>query len=459
MFAVPDEYVAGMIPRAGFIRSYVEWAYSQTDAPSVFHAGVAINLLATIAHPDYGYWGSGAITPPNVYTLLVGLSGTSRKSWAISAIGNKLLQEVVPERSTTHAASYPALLEQLYDEPTQCVVDEDIARFLKDAKGTGYLSSLKQGYMPLYDNPSNLRLPRSMKNADVGGPPKVIAKPRLSILAGANMTELSDHLDRGDLSSGFMSRWMILSGKRVRTLDPAKTPDHREIRAGLVNALGYYLREAISEPIPFDPQAGNVIATWEASLDQILLTSEDVQETSLLSRLPTFARKVSVLYALDRILLGYYQRRTPIKRVLLDDVAPAMRFIEAVHASTASLYRCLYTSGDMRDRAKVLSVMPGGTPVSTGYISEKAQMLKPRVLMLLDTLEGEDYVQKVLDVKGTKWVKIRAAVGEAPIARNVDQPQPAIPPATPAIPQPHAADVADDIDGDTIVYRLDEDYS
>ena len=75
------EALSACLPPEGFVRSYCSYSSGATDAPEVYHAGVALAILAgavadKLAFPLIG----DSVSYPNLWTVLVGPSRAARKT-------------------------------------------------------------------------------------------------------------------------------------------------------------------------------------------------------------------------------------------------------------------------------------------------------------------------------------------------------------------------------------------
>lgn len=388
-----------MIPTTGFTSDFLAYASRQTDAPKVFHLTTALSLLSVMMPPELFYWGPGSEVYPILYILAIGNSGVARKTVSMR-MGSKLLEVAAPDRLGREVSSYGALLDELKARPQQIMFDEDMARFLKDAKGAGYLSGLKQGYMKVYDAGRLTDASRGRGTVDVDS-------ARFTLYAAANMTELSAHLEADDLSSGFMSRFLVLSGNRTTFMPRSKAKRDPEALGNLVGKLQRIRDLAPRGEVQFAPEATRVMDEWEALLDRQARETSDPKVASLLSRIPDIIRKVSVLFTVDTYVdalpagINPETARGATLLVTEETATRALSMGAHIHATMFSLLENLHHSMDMRLRAEVLNAFPAaGKMVSLGHLTRASKQLKGSVLRILDTLFEEDAIDKHLTQSG-----------------------------------------------------------
>src|SRR3990167_11296867 len=100
------------LPSWSFVKNYVAWAMTATDAPPVFHLGIALSALAPMvpSHVSYLGFGSPLLTP--FWTMLIGESGDTRKSSALS-LGESIVADAGAHFLLTFPESRAAAIEDL----------------------------------------------------------------------------------------------------------------------------------------------------------------------------------------------------------------------------------------------------------------------------------------------------------------------------------------------------------
>lgn len=407
MYSASDGAVRAVLPQncLTFLQQFVAYCETQTDAPSVFHLATGLSLLAVAMPPSAHFWGPGSPRHPNLFGMVVGGSGVSRKTSSMR-IGQGIIKaSKYPHFLGKTATSYGSLIDVLAEQPQQLLCDEDMAQFLRDSKGAGYLSGYKQGLLKAYDCG-----PLDTTSRTHGA--RAVAEPRLSIFGAANLTELSDHLDVSDLSSGFMSRFLIFTGTRERFLPQSQITRDEKAFGMLVYLFNRLVEGTPRLPVTFDVAANAYLDDWEAKQDKTLRGTTNVQEASLLSRIPEFSRKIALLMAVDRMVSGSASsvttdlsevQGTPVI-VTAMDAWRALEIAKMAHASATSVLAELHFSNYMKERARVLAAIPadGGT-VSLGQITLSAKLPKFEVSRHLDTLREQGLAEEVPTQDGMRY--------------------------------------------------------
>jgi hypothetical protein len=215
----------------GFLRQYERAMGKYTDAPDVFHraAGYAVYgaLLCTnkvrlrIAAGPEPLW-------PNLWMVLVGGSAQSRKTTSIhfaTTVATEADEFIcAPDSFTPEGfAQYLYALQQGTQGapkdhgPAALINLPEMSQFLLEAQRQ-YASANKSMLMSMYDAKSFRRqLSRSVLEVKL---------PRVGLLGGIAPELLSAHTDTADWQGGFMSRTMLVHGRRSRTLtDPTPVAD------------------------------------------------------------------------------------------------------------------------------------------------------------------------------------------------------------------------------------------
>lgn len=232
----------------GFLRQYESAMADYTDAPTVFHRATAYAvygaLLSTgftrlrIASGPEPMW-------PNLWMVLVGGSAQSRKTTSIhfGSVVARMSDKFVVAPDSFTAEGFAQYLFQLQEGfqgvpkghgPAALLVLPEMSQFLLEAQRQ-YASANKSMLMSMYDAKTFRRqLSRSTIEVKL---------PRVSMLGGIAPELLSSHTDTADWQGGFMSRTMLVHGRRSHTLkEPTPVPD--SVFRKLVTVLQSRLRAA-----------------------------------------------------------------------------------------------------------------------------------------------------------------------------------------------------------------------
>lgn len=205
-FAERDERFRAMVdaavPQRGWIRSYIDYAEKQTDAPRIFQLFAALWCLSVsverrLAIPYFG------VRPlyPNLWMVLIAPSSTYHKSTVVDIAADMatltgaylLPQEFSQEQLISELSGHPqgSFLWSEFGQP--------LAAFERD-----YMSGVKDLLANLYDCPDSYE--RSLRAGVLR-----VENPCLSALAATNIDWMVDKRRvANDLRGGFLARWLYV---------------------------------------------------------------------------------------------------------------------------------------------------------------------------------------------------------------------------------------------------------
>lgn len=225
-----------------FLRRYEQSMAKHTDAPEVFHPACAYSVFgALLTRYKYRCVLQGGVPPrwTNLWMLLVGDSGDSRKTTAIS-MAHEVMRRVDDSIDAPTDGSPEGLLAWLskrhqQEENNACgiLVAGEFALLLTQYERT-YSIAMKPLLMDLYDVPAVKK--RALSKSEV-----VIPQPRVSMLGGVAIELLPTMSTAEDWLGGFFSRCMLIHGVRTRHEKRGGTPTDDEY-VKLADQLHHTLR-------------------------------------------------------------------------------------------------------------------------------------------------------------------------------------------------------------------------
>lgn len=283
--------ISDVLPQGnGFLRSYVDYASQCGDAPEIYHVGVALTIFASCVAKNLPCpWMAGRTLVPNLYTLLVGPSRSSRKTGSMDT-GIDILQRVSPELVIPIPGSYEEMVTQIRSTPSGLLTYREFAHFLKTTQ-RGYGEPIRTVLMDLYDWPPDRTYTRNLKKG------KTIIEPPicLSMLSSIATELLFQYTDAEEWNGGFFGRVIMLYGVRENFRMPLTWPEAQTMLAG---QLDYYRRW---QPAPcggFDPAAWQLFSTWAQWRDSQTHTAPS-RVVTFISGATTLAAKIALLYSFD----------------------------------------------------------------------------------------------------------------------------------------------------------------
>jgi hypothetical protein len=292
------------IARQGFIDEYIEIMRPTTEAPEGFHLGVALTVMGAMIGRSF-YANFGKRLHANLFTLLVGDSGQSRKDTAIgcgitllkttyttatevAVTGRKAstLQVGSGVKVATDISSGEGLISTLKDNPNVLMYLSEFARLMGNANRQG-TRTIAPVLMEAFDTPDTLSNLAKLN-------PVEAKEPYLSILAATQPRILEGLLSDGDIHSGFINRWLIIPGKSTSPNFWPPAIDHAWLTVlfqNITQAIG-----TTGEPRAMD---GSLAAKefWKDWYESHWYQERTEDEASMAVRQPVMAIKIALIYA------------------------------------------------------------------------------------------------------------------------------------------------------------------
>ena len=271
----------------GFLKSYISYASTLTDAPVEFHLMTGLSLLSVAAGSSVTYRGFGGDEHwCNLYTLIIAPTGFFRKSTAL-AIGRRILTKANKELILPNEQTRERFLSELQEKPTSILFVPEFAAQLS-LWGREYMGGMKEIITELYD-PASSYVRQTMKAQKV-----IIIRPSLTILAATTSEWLIERLTVGDMRGGLMGRFLICpSGQKTRWqgLPEPSDPIIEDELADYLQALNYIERATVNLKAIKEP-----LNTWLQSMENKDWGSD---MAGFISRLGNHTIKLTILYHLS----------------------------------------------------------------------------------------------------------------------------------------------------------------
>lgn len=382
----------------GFLREYAAYAAGCSDAPDLYHVGVGATILGTIISRRVSCpWLAGRTLVPNMYTLLVGPSRSTRKTASMDA-GLDILREVDSTLVMPVPGSYEELIAQIRTKSEGLLTYREFGHFLKTT-ARGYGEPIRTVLMDLFDWPPGKPYTRNLKKGKT-----VIDGPIcLSMLSSIATDLLYAYSDVEEWTGGFFGRMTILYGAR----DTFKMPSTWEpYRAHLIQKLAEYNKFDYQPSGGFEPSAWSYFDTWSRWRDS--------QTSRLPLRVQTFAAGVSTLAAKIALIFAVDAGECqcgPGWLVSLRTMQHATEFIEKLYMpSIEYLGENLALSVWERDRKKVLDAIDsqGQLGVARRDLLKRALVSAELLDMVIGTLREEGTVAQGNDARGIVYKRTTA---------------------------------------------------
>ncbi len=369
------ERISESLPQGqGFLRGYVEYASTCSDAPEIYHVGVGLTMLAAAVGKKLACpWMAGRVLLPNLYTLLVGPSRSARKTGAMDA-GVDILASVNNDLIIPIPGSYEEMVTQIRGTPSGLLTYREFGHFLKTTQ-RGYGEPIRTVLMDLYDWPPNRPYVRNLKKAKtlIEGP--IV----LSMLSACSTDLLFQFSDSEDWTGGFFGRMLLLYGERESFRMPQVWPSARDYLAGLLYQITQYNFGVCGG---FSQPAWQQFEQWSRWRDGQTSAAPSRMQTHIAGA-STLAAKVALLFAADAGEVangnGWLVSYESMRRAIL--------FVDNLYVPSITQLGDKIALGIWeRDRLRVLSGIQ-----SAGSIGIERNILLKRVLLEVE------YLERILD--------------------------------------------------------------
>lgn len=321
--AVLKPEVSEALPQSnGFLRSYVEYISQCSDAPPTYHVAVGLSIFsAAVARNVVCAWNAGRQLMPNIYTLIIGPSRTTRKTASLDA-GTDILQLACPELLMPMPGSYEEMVEQMRRQAHGLLTFREFGHFLKQTQ-RGYAEPQRTLLMDLYDWPCNRPYTRNLKKGQIA----IEGPICLSMLGAVSTDLLYQNVDSSEWLGGFFGRLFLIYGERDEFKMPSTWEAARNYLVGQLRAWSGY------KPPPcggFSSDAWIWLDAWARARDSE--TSKlPLRIQNFCGGTLTFAAKIALLYALDSGECGAGEGWL----ISLQSVYRAVRFVEDLYLKSA----------------------------------------------------------------------------------------------------------------------------
>ncbi|MBA3556893.1 MAG: DUF3987 domain-containing protein, partial [Gemmatimonadales bacterium] len=283
----------------GWFAEYRALMAPTTEAPDAFHLGCSLALVGMLLGRRVWTYNAGRHFP-NLYVVLVGPTGRSRKDTAMDSAFVKMVGSI-PRHSPITGQVYPepftietgfgsgeGLLERIAAKPRLLMqLSEFSSLVLKARREAGTL---------LIPNVISLwQCPNRMTNI-TRGTETVALDPFLSIVAGTTPDTLAADMGDADLASGFANRFLLFGGNGCGPkADPPRAEPSECIR--LMVSIMDTVQGAYPHPIEL-PRAAAAQGRWQEWYDaEYVATREDDAEARLAERLASNIQRIALIYA------------------------------------------------------------------------------------------------------------------------------------------------------------------
>lgn len=265
---------------SNWLDSYL--AYTEnSESPISYHTWCGLSVIAgALQRRVYLNWGLGRVIYPNLYVVLVGPSGRTRKGVAIG-IAKELLKQVtgvtvVPESSSGRQAMIQAMKRALqnFQDPTDGKIkfhsaitafSEELSVFLGQGD-IAYLSNLTDWY----DSKDDWEYETISRGKDT------LQGLCLNLMGGTAPDWIQSMIPQEALGGGFTSRIIFIVEEVKRKIVPKYIPSREELEMKEVLIRDLDRVSQLSGEITFTPEAEALYINWYIAQDTDLTNGKPV---------------------------------------------------------------------------------------------------------------------------------------------------------------------------------------
>lgn len=367
-----------------FLREYVQYCYTCTDAPVVFHLFAGMSLLSAMSGQELTFRWAGLPRKTNIYTMLIGRSGQARKTTAVE-LPESFLKGIYAEVIGIAPASDEGLITALAERDDQILFYTEFGHFLTKSSAKSYMNGLRSCFVELFDGGKVGRVRASRKNT------VICENPRLNILAGTTLDWIEKHTDATDWSGGLMSRWCIVVANRERDLEvPMPSDDDKKQIAAQLQLY----RTKDRQPQPFGKFSEAALKKFKSFTDTLKKYSnsetQNVVARVLTDRIPLHVMKLSVLATHD---LGVTRQKS--YEVPEAAMSFAVRLGEIMFETALELEKTIAEDDDRRKRRLVMNATSSDEKITVGELIRRTHIQLNKLEPVVRSLVAEGYLETV----------------------------------------------------------------
>lgn len=263
-----------------WLDKYLEYT-DNSESPISYHTWCGLSVIAgALQRRVYLHWGLGRTIYPNLYCVLVGASGRTRKGVAIGVAKDLLKQvpgiTVTPESSSGRQAMILAMKRALvnFQDPTDGKIkfhsavtafSEELSVFLGQGD-IAYLSNLTDWYDSKDD----------WEYETVGRGKDTLQGLCLNLMGGTAPDWIQSMIPQEALGGGFTSRIIFIVEEAKRKIVPKYIPSREELEIKEVLVRDLERISMLAGEVTFTPEAEALYINWYIKQDTDLSAGKPV---------------------------------------------------------------------------------------------------------------------------------------------------------------------------------------
>lgn len=267
-----------------FLDEYVKFASDLTDAPIDFHRFIGYSIVSTLINRRIFFPFGHKPIYPNLWIILLGASSLVRKTTSLE-IGKSFVQDIDRSLIFPNEFSQEKIVEVLSRKPHGIFFYSEFMT-LMGLLQKDYMAGAKAFLTDLYDCPRNYIRDTFKQTIE-------IKEPFLNIVSATTLEWFLEQIKEGDLAGGFLSRFIIIPGKRTSRYLALPPEEDLKERFKLIQLLKSTMAHRAGK-IYFNPEALKAHSQWYMQYTESMALV-DPRIHSFLIRLMQYVLKFSML--------------------------------------------------------------------------------------------------------------------------------------------------------------------
>ncbi len=277
----------------GVFGEYVRIMAPTSEACDQFHLGAMLTLTGAMIGRSCTVEWFGESLYANLYTVLIGRTGRSRKDTAIKrALGLPQHQFgrdlAVPRfQLARDVSSAEGLIQVLKDAPNTLLYLTELTTMLRNARRKGTTTILDR-MIEAWDTPDVLQ------NLNKHSPIEA-HRPYLSVIAATQPSRLADNVTDEDIQSGFANRWLFVPGRGKPPMARGPAPDWRAAYDRVFAPLTHNIARMEGRELALTTRATERWDRWY--FESLAVEGRDEAEDDMRARHANLAIKIALSHA------------------------------------------------------------------------------------------------------------------------------------------------------------------